>query len=66
MYTSKAKQSDVTVQDFTAKNAPLIKKYKHFCPEGYGFVYIENNEVEAVFKKKCNYNTFTGLSLMKP
>lgn len=49
-----------------SKGAKEIKKYKGFLPEGYGFVYIVNNEESATFKEKCNYTTFTGLTLLSP
>ena len=56
----------VTITDMEAKGAKEIKKYKGFLPEGYGFVYIVNNEESATFKEKCHYTTFTGLTLLSP
>lgn len=55
-----------TVQDFAAKGAPEIKKYKGFGEEGYGFVHVTNQSKDATFKEKVNYNTFQGLEMVKP
>ena len=53
----------VTMED---KGAPLIKKYKGFGAEGYGFIIIENDETEAQFKEKVTFNTFKGLQFLPP
>ena len=31
------------------KGAPMIKKYKCFGPEGYGFIHIENDDKESQY-----------------
>jgi hypothetical protein len=46
--------------------SPLVKKYKSFGEEGYGFIYIKNDEESATFKEECNFTKFQGLKLMKP
>jgi len=68
VYASKAKQMlpGVTCQNFTDKGAPSINKYKSFQDEGYGFIYVTNNEQEATFNEKVNYTNFKGLEMMKP
>ena len=68
VYASKAEQQleGVTSQTFADKGAPSITKYKCFQEEGYGFIYIVNNEKDASFKEKVNYNNFQGLTMMKP
>ncbi len=48
------------------KGAPLIKKYKNFGSESYGFIVIQNDDKEAVFKEKVNFNNFTGLKFLQP
>ena len=53
----------VTMED---KGAPLIKKYKGFGAEGYGFIIIENDEKEAQFKEKVSFNNFKGLEFLPP
>ena len=53
----------VTMED---KGAPLIKKYKCFGPEGYGFIVIENDEAEASFKEQVTFNNFKGLQFLMP
>ena len=68
VYASKCLQmlDGVTVQSFEDKDAPEIKKYKGFSEEGYGFIYLVNNEKDASFKEKVQYNNFTGLTMCKP
>lgn len=56
----------VTVQNFAEQGAPKIKKYKHFGPEGYGFIIVRNEEAEATFEETVKFNTFKGLELLKP
>jgi hypothetical protein len=56
----------VTKVTMADKGAPLIKKYKCFGPEGYGFIIIENDEEEASLKEKVTFNTFTGLEFLPP
>ena len=56
----------VTVQNYADKGAKNINKYKAFQDEGYGFIYVVNNEKEATFIEKVNYTNFKGLEMMKP
>lgn len=67
-YASKATQQleGVTCVNYADKNAPLINKYKCFNDEGYGFIYIKNDEKESSFKEKVQYTKFEGLEMMKP
>ena len=67
-YASKATQmlQGVTCQSFGDKDAPDIRKYKSFNDEGYGFIYVVNDEKDASFKEKVQYNNFTGLTMCKP
>ena len=67
-YASKATQmlEGVTCQSFGDKDAPDIRKYKSFNDEGYGFIYVVNDEKDASFKEKVQYNNFTGLTMCKP
>jgi len=51
----------VTKTTMADKGAPKIKKYKCFGSEGYGFIHFENDELEAQFTEKVNFNTFKGL-----
>lgn len=48
------------------KGAPLIKKYKCFGEEGYGFIIIENDEDEASYKEKVSFTNFKGLEFVLP
>lgn len=68
MLASKAEQllDGATVQDFSDKGAPEIKKYKGFGEEGYGFIHVTNESKEATFTEKVNYKTFKGLQMVKP
>ena len=68
LYASKAVQKleGVTAQDFADKGAPEITKYKAFGEEGYGFIHFVNESKEATIKEKVNYNTFKGLTMVKP
>ena len=52
--------------DFADKGAQEIKKYKAFGEEGYGFIHFVNESKEATIKEKVNYNTFKGLTMIKP
>jgi hypothetical protein len=42
----------VVKQDFSEKGAPLINRYRSFGEEGYGYVYVTNDEKEATFIEK--------------
>jgi hypothetical protein len=48
------------------KGAPLVKKYKCFGDEGYGFIIIQNDEPEAQYKEKVNFTSFKGLEFVAP
>jgi hypothetical protein len=53
-YASKAVQQldGVTCQSFGDRDAHDIRKYKAFNEEGYGFIYVVNDEKDASFKEK--------------
>ena len=55
----------VTVQKYDLQGAPLIKKYKSVCPEGFIVIHVENKD-SAMFKEKVNFTKFSGLELLKP
>jgi len=56
----------VTKTTMEDKGAPLIKKYKCFGEEGYGFIIIENDEAGASYKEKVTFTKFTGLNFLAP
>jgi cold shock CspA family protein len=68
VYASKATQrlEGVTCQTFGEQDAAEIKKYKSFNKEGYGFIYVVNDEENASLKDKVHYNNFEGLTMCKP
>lgn len=67
-FRSKAFQEleGVTKVTMADKGAPLIKKYKCFGEEGYGFIIIENDETAASYKEKVSYTNFKGLEFVPP
>lgn len=68
VYATKALQKleGVTCVNYEEKNAPGVNKYKCFNEEGYGFIYITNEEKDSSFKEKVNYTKFEGLEMVKP
>lgn len=56
----------MTKTNMADKGAPLIKKYKCFGEEGYGFIILENDEEEASYKEKVNFTNFKGLEFVPP
>ena len=68
LYASRASQGleDVQEINFEDRGAPDCKKFKGFSEEGYGFIYIVNDEKDASFKETVNFKNFTGLTMCKP
>lgn len=54
------------VTTYETQGAPKVKKYFAMTEEGYGYVHITNDEVEAEFTEEVNYTKFDRLSLLKP
>ena len=42
----------VSLQTFEDKGSSLIKRYKGFGEEGYGFIYVTNGDKEATYIEK--------------
>ena len=53
------------VKDFTSQGAPDLKRYFGMCPNGYGFIYIDNKD-ECAYQEAVNFTKFEDLQLMKP
>jgi hypothetical protein len=58
--------SEQKVTTYADQGAPNLTKYFGMTEEGYGYVHITNNEVEAEFTEVVNYTKFDRLSLLKP
>jgi len=67
-FRSKAFQElpGVTKTTMADKGAPLVKKYKCFGDESYGFIIIQNDEPAAQYKEKVNFTSFKGLEFVAP
>ena len=65
IYISCAKIQN-NIYSFSADNAPNCRKYSNRTPEGFLYIYIENDENGTIFVENVNYTTFEGLELLKP
>ena len=51
---------------FTNDGAPDCLKYSNVTPEGYAYIYFENNELDATLIEDVKYTRFEGLKLLPP
>lgn len=65
IYRSCAKKHNNVVK-FTNEGAPNCYKYTNVTPEGYAYIYFENNEEDATLIEDVKYTKFEGLKLLPP
>ena len=65
VYTSCAKKSG-NVSRFTKDGANECIKYSNSTPEGYTYIYIENNEKDITLIESVSYTKFENLKLLEP
>ena len=65
VYTSCAKKSG-NVSRFTKDGANECIKYSNSTPEGYTYIYIENNEKDITLIESVSYSKFENLKLLEP
>ena len=65
IYTSCAKKSG-NVSRFTKDGANECIKYSNSTPEGYTYIYIENNEKDITLIESVSYTKFENLKLLEP
>lgn len=65
IYVSCAKRQNEVIK-FTNEGAPNCLKYTNTTPEGYAYIYFENNEEDATLIEDVKYTKFEGLKLMHP
>lgn len=65
IYKSCAKKQN-KVQTFALDGAPNCRKYTGLTPEGYTYIYFENNELDSTLLKEVRYTKFDGLVLLPP
>ena len=64
-YTSCAKKYG-NVSRFTKDGANECIKYSNSTPEGYTYIYIENNEKDITLIESVSYTKFENLKLLEP
>lgn len=65
IYISSAKKQNKIFR-FQSDGAPNCLKYSNTSPEGYTYIYIENNEEDTTLVENVNYTKFEGLKLLEP
>ena len=65
IYTSCAKKYGI-ISRFTKDGANQCIKYSNTTPEGYTYIYIENNEKHITLIESVSYTKFENLKLLKP
>ena len=65
IYTSCAKKYGM-VSRFTKDGANDCIKYSNTTPEGYTYIYIENNEKDITLIESVSYTKFENLKLLEP
>ena len=65
IYTSCAKKYGI-VSRFTKDGANECIKYSNTTPEGYTYIYIENNEKDITLIESVSYTKFENLKLLEP
>ena len=65
IYTSCAKKSG-NISRFTKDGANECIKYSNSTPEGYTYIYIENNEKDITLIESVSYTKFENLKLLEP
>ena len=65
IYTSCAKKYGI-ISRFTKDGANECIKYSNTTPEGYTYIYIENNEKDITLIESVSYTKFENLKLLKP
>ena len=65
IYTSCAKKYGI-VSRFTKDGANDCIKYSNTTPEGYTYIYIENNEKDITLIESVSYTKFENLKLLEP
>ena len=65
VYISCAKKSG-NVSRFTKDGANECIKYSNCTPEGYTYIYIENNEKDITLIESVSYSKFENLKLLEP
>jgi len=65
IYTSCAKKSG-NVSRFTKDGANECIKYSNSTPEGYTYIYIENNEKDITLIESVSYTKFENLKVLEP
>ena len=65
IYTSCAKKYGI-ISRFTKDGANDCIKYSNTTPEGYTYIYIENNEKDITLIESVSYTKFENLKLLEP
>ena len=65
IYKSSAIKQD-NIHYFTAEGAPNCFKCSKVTPEGYAYIYFQNNEEDATLIEDVKYTKFEGLKLLYP
>lgn len=65
IYISAAKSAN-SLQDFASEGASNCFKCSKITPEGYAYIYFENNEEDSTLIEDVKYTKFEGLRLLPP
>lgn len=65
IYKSAAKQNDNKYY-FIQEGAPKCYKSSKVTPEGYAYIYFNNNEEDSTLLEDVKYTKFNGLKLLPP